>query len=649
MNKKFWKSLFVGLLLLLPSLGWSATYYVTETEQGGGGGAAYATSDSLATFNTGAAPYDNLDDDTVYFCDTIRGTITVPDGGTDGHVVMLRGDYPDHAGIITGADEIEEWTIVGETNVYQAACDWTARVLIEDTTLMNFKTWNTDIATTDLSVGEWTLDTTGDLIYAYCSDGLDPDTHTMQVGVRGQAILINQSYVTVSDLLTEGSNEADYGGNIFINGAGHPGNVIIDNVESRWSANSGIAIGVNDTYYTSGSITIRNCTLHHNLKAGFAAVEDVGSTITEPSLIQNCTVYNNLGDGIVSSSNYWTIENNLVHDSGFFGLEHLGIHIYSPASDSGVGFNNTIRYNKVYNTVGGSQDGSGIGIDQWCDYNDVYGNIIYHSDGPGIYLYDASYCNLYNNTIYESCLDSAGDLISPGSIRLTGTGTNTNIKNNNVYSTETGDYAIFVVSTYFTGLVITNNNWYRATGSWYWYNTATGSDLATWNAFTEVGTDLNSDPLFTNAAGGDFTLKYNSPCEDAGFNLGSSYDDAFDPRDTTFPYDTVDQDLYGSGWEIGAFAYLGGLSGIVRDWDGNILTGGAKIYAYEISVAAEVATVLDQGYVGSATSNSTTGVWMIDNIAEDEYMVIFEYYGTHGGKSKIAGAEFMSSIDIGVP
>lgn len=50
-------------------------------------------------------------------------------------------------------------------------------------------------------------------------------------------------------------------------------------------------------------------------------------------------------------------------------------------------------------------------------------------------------------------------------------------------------------------------------------------------------------------------MKWGSPCINTGTNLGASYDDGLDPRDPTFPYSTLDQDLYGA-WEIGAFVYV---------------------------------------------------------------------------------------------
>jgi len=93
------KIILILIILLLPSVTFGATYYVTEAGAGAATGADLANASAVATFNAGTAPYDALDGDTVYFCDTLTTGITVPDGGADAttNVVTLRGDYAAHA------------------------------------------------------------------------------------------------------------------------------------------------------------------------------------------------------------------------------------------------------------------------------------------------------------------------------------------------------------------------------------------------------------------------------------------------------------------------------------------------------------------------------------------------------------------------
>ena len=68
---------------------------------------------------------------------------------------------------------------------------------------------------------------------------------------------------------------------------------------------------------------------------------------------------------------------------------------------------------------------------------------------------------------------------------------------------------------------------------------------------------MNADPLFTSASANNFTLTSSSPAIDAGTNLGSVYQNTLDPA-STWPSHvlTANQNSYGSGWAVGAYAYI---------------------------------------------------------------------------------------------
>ena len=96
------KKIIVPIILLFicsPALG--ATYYVAETEQGTGGGLTATNADSVATLNTGAAPYDDLVGDTLYLLGTTTTEIVLPTGGSAAGVLTIRGDYPGDPAIIS--------------------------------------------------------------------------------------------------------------------------------------------------------------------------------------------------------------------------------------------------------------------------------------------------------------------------------------------------------------------------------------------------------------------------------------------------------------------------------------------------------------------------------------------------------------------
>jgi len=92
----------------------------------------------------------------------------------------------------------------------------------------------------------------------------------------------------------------------------------------------------------------------------------------------------------------------------------------------------------------------------------------------------------------------------------------------------------------------------------YWDSTVYDSTEQTaWQNAGHIGA-LFTNPLFINPATGDFTLHPTSLAIDKGTNLGSPYNLGLNPT-STWPNNvsTLDQNSYGSGWEIGAFVYTG--------------------------------------------------------------------------------------------
>jgi hypothetical protein len=78
-----------------------------------------------------------------------------------------------------------------------------------------------------------------------------------------------------------------------------------------------------------------------------------------------------------------------------------------------------------------------------------------------------------------------------------------------------------------------------------------------WKSLT--GEDINSlisDPQLSNPSAGDFRLATGSPAINAGANLGTIYQLALDPS-SAWPsaVTTLNQNSFGSGWEIGAYVY----------------------------------------------------------------------------------------------
>lgn len=111
------KSIIILLTLLaMAGEGVCATYYVSQDGTGAKDGSLAAPSD-IATFNAGTAPYDNLDDDTVYLLDTITTAVAVPDAGTSGHVATIRGDYAGHACTIANTATAASFLIAAKSYI----------------------------------------------------------------------------------------------------------------------------------------------------------------------------------------------------------------------------------------------------------------------------------------------------------------------------------------------------------------------------------------------------------------------------------------------------------------------------------------------------------------------------------------------------
>lgn len=97
-------------------------------------------------------------------------------------------------------------------------------------------------------------------------------------------------------------------------------------------------------------------------------------------------------------------------------------------------------------------------------------------------------------------------------------------------------------------------------------------DYNLWSSIPDVDAQGTHDPTYAapllskttgwrsmtggDLTGFDFTLQSTSPCIDKGTNLGSPYDQGLNPA-SIWPSNVsmLDQDNFGSGWEIGAFVY----------------------------------------------------------------------------------------------
>lgn len=523
-----------------------ATYYINTASTGSGDGTTIATTGDNAAWAAISEITGLSAGDSVLFNkgDTWREQLTVPTSGSSGSPIIF-GAYGTGADpIINGADVVETWSQYLATAIYSAACNWTAAQVFEDATRLTFVTWDTDIATTepDMSAGTWTLDTTNDLVYVWASDDADPDTHTMEVSIRSYAIVSrDKSYITVDSLELKYANSIAF---VFSETGSTPTNATIRNCNVNYIGSHGI-------YFADvgGDNLIDNNVVSYCLGKGIFGYRHIGSTSGHETVVSNNIVHHNSLEGIQSQGSYWIIEKNVVYDNGILSEISQGIGVYADEIDDAiVGNYNIIRYNIVYNqsNSGGIHNGIGIVLDQWTDNNQVYYNIAYNNDGPGFVVFDGQNNELYNNVAYGNVQEPNRLLRGEFLIHDVESRTsNILVKNNIAFATSADTYAIYV-SSYASGsagLDISSNCWYRATGDWWFYDSGGGSSLATWNGKTGVGTDINADPLFVDAANGDFHIKKDSPCRNAGIDVGLMQD--YDGKQVHQPADIGTYEIAG--------------------------------------------------------------------------------------------------------
>ena len=372
--------------------------------------------------------------------------------------------------------------------------------------------------------------------------------------------------------------------------------ITIDGLRFKNSTTAGIFDNYGDGW------VIKNCTFTDN---GYASIlargQDSGSTpITGLEIYGNTT-----GLMDIRGATSALIHNNIVDPTTAGGSIGTGIVITSgDAAGGGAASNGT----KVYDNEITGFDGIGI-FWRWTTNGEAYKNNIHagkgvgisgHSSSDGLKFYTNKIHNLtanteetawngiditagavngliYNNTIYKvagNCMTLEAD---------GGAADGWTVKNNvfdssaNIAPPTGNIHSIYVASGVSTFTFDTNllypTTYYAEVG-------ATEYDvLANWNAVSGVGTDINGDPLFTNAAGGDFTLQAGSPAIGAGANLGATYktDYAGEDQDanglpdqptnsspenlatgqsTTPTLESSTFAITGALWEIGAYCYV---------------------------------------------------------------------------------------------
>jgi hypothetical protein len=407
----------------------------------------------------------------------------------------------------------------------------------------------------EAAAGSWWYD--GTYLYLHASDGSNVATNGKTYSYvtasspsytawdNGKSWLIFDS---LDQSETYNTSTATLGG-MYLTG----GNSIVRNLSAHDMYRHPLTI-----YIGAANNTVTNVTAYHSYGTAPLAIYGSGTT---GNLVQKSTFYNDtsLSSAYVATG-VWGV---IVAHGASTGNTVDSCLIYSTApSDGGYGIlvgdsgtsvtfsHNMIYGNYAYGVNVGSGGGDGLGtgaaITLWDNLLDIS-----QANNVGILLTGSAGSVVYNNTIY-------GPSNTHAAISQTSTSTGALVKDNIFY---TGAYASVDASSE-SSTAYDYNDYFSAVGTPFsWGGTA--YTFANWQTNSSQDShSFSADPRLASAAalssGGNFSVLAISPAINAGVNLGSTYQMALSPA-SSWPggVSLINQNLAGSGWEIGGYVYQG--------------------------------------------------------------------------------------------
>jgi uncharacterized protein YjdB len=410
------------------------------------------------------------------------------------------------------------------------------------------------------------------------------------------------NYVTGSEfnnnILRDCSVYDSYGrGSIYI--GGHEGMLIHNNVIAettrttglngyciKIAGNGGWMKGVkiyNNTLFTSGnewlfaieSFFIMGAEIYNNTMLGGIDVNFSWRGDNNEYAYGTWIHNNTLGPVVdVSGSTYYTgifyefrVEDNIIEKNLFRNCA-VGIH-HTMRTPAPWVYNENIRYNIFYNSGRGS-----------------YHSVIRFGETENNFVIDS--LNIFNNVFHTET--SGGAYFG---LHMRGFSTALKVRViNNIFENFTASWFESNRGSYFDSLYIQNNVLYNNPYS----NEPTLNGTPT--HYTNSG-NIKSNPLFTNAANGDFTIPTNSPAKDAGINVGLTSD----YLGNAVPYNTI-QDI--GAYEFGSSSAIP-VTSVTVTGAGNATTITSNQGTLQMSAAILPVNATLQTVTWSKTDGTGTG------------------------------------------
>ena len=491
-------------------LSWQAS-----SAAGANNGTFQAWIDGVQVQNTSGIDSDTLNVDTVRM-----GAELELDAGTSG-TMYFDAFYSNNTGAAIGATD----PVTESDTIYQATFNngIDTYLLLEDGEHL------TRVASLGAlsGAGMFFADDAADTIYVWCSDSEDPDTHTMEIGARYDAVNCDdRQHVEFRNLRMHGAG-GQYGRGFGVKPTWNtPAGIALTECEIDHNYYTGIWAAYASTFSGIAGLALDACHIHHNLTyGGRIEAEDSSHRMTGVA-VNGCEVNHN-GSAALGQEPFvirhvsapLVEENEFHHNNG--ALDWSDGLLFGDCPEL------VVRRNRAHDN-----ERSGIHLDVGS-YGTVELNLCYENGWNGLWVEEhvsgeGCTTTIYNNTCYHNL---HGLVFGPGSTIREVSGVT--VKNNifalnrraNVELNEDGVSPDYLDNVLDYNLYQTDptdplyENEFRAQPS------RVNMTFAAWKTYTSWDANsINADPLLTDPEALDFTLQPASPAINAGTDVGLTLD-----------------------------------------------------------------------------------------------------------------------------